>query len=168
MRCMRRSRMSAVKNTQAIFASSDGCTPSPPRPNHRRVPLIGALNSTADQHQRHQSEQRPHERVVAIGAVIDAHRHREQRQTEHGPHHLPRHEQVRLLIALEGDQRRGAVHHDDAGADQQQRRGKQHLVVFQRSRHELTPSLRTNPAPAPVTTENPPSARNIWLRSGIG
>ncbi len=47
MRCMRRSRISAVKNTQAIFASSDGWMPRPPRPNHRRVPLIGALNSTA-------------------------------------------------------------------------------------------------------------------------
>ncbi len=47
MRCIRRSSISAVKNTHAIFASSDGWMPRPPTPNHRRVPFTGALNSTA-------------------------------------------------------------------------------------------------------------------------
>ena len=47
MRCMRRSRISAVKKTHAIFASSDGWMPRPPTPNQRRVPLTGALKSTA-------------------------------------------------------------------------------------------------------------------------
>ncbi len=47
MRCIRRSSISAVNSTQAILASSDGWMPRPPMPNQRRVPLIGALNSTA-------------------------------------------------------------------------------------------------------------------------
>ena len=46
MRCMRRSSISAVKSTAAIFAISDGWMPRPPTLNHRRAPLIGALKST--------------------------------------------------------------------------------------------------------------------------
>ena len=36
-----------MKKMALSFASSDGCTPNPPMPNHRRLPLIGGLNSTA-------------------------------------------------------------------------------------------------------------------------
>ena len=46
MRCIRRSRMSAVNITATSFASSDGWMPRPPMPNQRRVPLTGALNIT--------------------------------------------------------------------------------------------------------------------------
>ena len=44
---MRRSSSAAVKKIAASFASSDGWIPRPPTANHRRVPLIGLLNSTA-------------------------------------------------------------------------------------------------------------------------
>ena len=36
-----------MKKITASFASSDGWTPKPPMPNQRRVPLTGALKSTA-------------------------------------------------------------------------------------------------------------------------
>jgi len=39
----RRSRFAAMKKIATSFASSDGCTPMPPTPNHRRAPLTGAL-----------------------------------------------------------------------------------------------------------------------------
>ena len=35
-----------MKSTATILASSDGWMPRPPTPNHRRVPLTGALNIT--------------------------------------------------------------------------------------------------------------------------
>ena len=47
IRDMRRSRIIAVKMIAVSLASSDGWMPKPPMPNQRRVPLIGALNSTA-------------------------------------------------------------------------------------------------------------------------
>ena len=47
MRSMRRSSSAAIKKMALSFASSDGCTPKPATPNQRRLPLIGALNSTA-------------------------------------------------------------------------------------------------------------------------
>jgi hypothetical protein len=46
IRCMRRSRISAVKKMHATLASSEGWIPRPPMPNQRRVPLIGLLNMT--------------------------------------------------------------------------------------------------------------------------
>ena len=36
-----------MNNTAATLASSEGCTPNPPMPNHRRDPLIGRAKSTA-------------------------------------------------------------------------------------------------------------------------
>ena len=36
-----------MKKMALSLASSDGCTPNPPTPNHRRLPLIGGTNSTA-------------------------------------------------------------------------------------------------------------------------
>ena len=46
MRSIRRSSRAAMKKIALSFASSDGCTPNPPRPNQRRLPLIGVLNRT--------------------------------------------------------------------------------------------------------------------------
>ena len=46
MRSIRRSRSAAMKKIALSFASSDGCTPNPPRPNQRRLPLMGVLNRT--------------------------------------------------------------------------------------------------------------------------
>ena len=44
---MRRSSSAAVKKITASLAISDGWMPNPAMPNQRRVPLMGALNSTA-------------------------------------------------------------------------------------------------------------------------
>ena len=46
MRCIRRSRIAAMKMIAASFANSDGWTPMPAIPNQRRALLTGALNST--------------------------------------------------------------------------------------------------------------------------
>ena len=123
----------------ASLASSDGWMPKPPMPNQRRVPLIGRANSTATSISADHAEQRPDQLVVAVGAVVDAHHDRQHRDAERRPHHLLGHEQIRLLEALQRDQRRGAVDHDHAGADQRQRRQEQPLVRLKLPRHTLRP-----------------------------
>ena len=47
IRCMRRSSRAAMKKIALSFASSEGCTPMPPRPNHRLAPFTGGLKRTA-------------------------------------------------------------------------------------------------------------------------
>ena len=62
IRCIRRSRISAVKNTHASLANSDGWNPSPPKPSQRRAPLTGALKSTATSGEPTSGKQRPDQR----------------------------------------------------------------------------------------------------------
>ena len=46
MRSIRRSRIPAMKKIALSLASSDGCTPMPPYPNQRLLPLMGRPNRT--------------------------------------------------------------------------------------------------------------------------
>ena len=47
IRGMRRSSSAAMKKIALSLASSEGCTPIPPRPNHRLAPFTGGLKRTA-------------------------------------------------------------------------------------------------------------------------
>jgi hypothetical protein len=102
-------------------------------------PSAGAVDRPREQHRDQQqpdhAQQQPDHPVVAIGAVIDAHDDRQDGDANRGPHHLARHEQIRLLKALQRHQRRRAVDHDHAGANQGQRRQEQPLVRLQFPRH---------------------------------
>ena len=59
----------------------------------------------------------------------------EQRQAQRRPHELFGQKQIGLLIALHGDNRGGAVDHDDAQTDQQKRGQEQHLIELEFSSH---------------------------------
>ena len=142
MRCRRRSRISAVNMIAASLASSDGWMPKPPMPNQRRVPLIGL----AEQHARSSMQPTTPSRtqisaIVAIGAVVDAHHDRQHRHAHRGPHQLAGDEEIGLLKALQRHQRRGAVDHDHAGANQRQRRQEQPLVRLQLPCHTPRPAI---------------------------
>src|SRR2546427_792626 len=65
IRCMRRSSRAAMKKIALSFASSDGCTPMPPRPNHRLAPFTGGLKRTA----RRPSATNPGHTPVAPGPI---------------------------------------------------------------------------------------------------
>ena len=149
IRCIRRSSVMAVKKMAATLASSEGWMPKPPTPNQRREPLIGRAKSTADQQHADQCRAAPQiDLLVAVGAVVDPHHDRQHRQAEQRPHHLAGDEVVRLLVALERHHRRGAVDHDDADADQRQRRQEQPLVRLELPRHTLPPRAN-RPGSAP-------------------
>ena len=116
-----------MKKIAASFASSDGCTPMPPTPNHRRAPFTGGAEEHGHQRETDDGEAGPDEHRLAVVPVVDPHHDRHHRQAEHRPHRLLGQERVRLAEALQGHRRRRAVDHDDAQRDQQQGRDEQHL-----------------------------------------
>ena len=120
-----------------IFASSDGCTPSEPMPSHRLAPFTGRPNSTATRARPTKPTPAQMNPRLPVSPVIDAHDDRHQQQAERREGGLFQQEQVRLVVLLERKQRRRAVDHDHARADEQQRGREQQLVRFQFSRHRL-------------------------------
>ena len=62
-----------MKKIALSFASSDGCTPNPPTPNQRRLPLMGVLNRTRDQRKHDEPERHPDERRLPVVPVVEAH-----------------------------------------------------------------------------------------------
>ena len=145
MRCIRRSSISAVKSTHATLASSDGWMPSPPRPNQRRDPLTGGLNSTATSSRPTKASSPDDHDVAAIGAVVDAHHDGQHRQAQHRPQRLLDQEQIGLVEPLQRHQRRGAEHHHDAHADQEKGRREEHPIRLEFPCHAPPPIVRTPP-----------------------
>ena len=90
-----------------------------------------ALAKDGDQADAGDPQASPDEYRLAIEAVVQSHDDGQEGHTERGPHDLLGEEQVRLLIALQRDDRRRAVYHDDAQRDEENGRQKQNAIAFE-------------------------------------
>jgi hypothetical protein len=115
-----------------------GLNPEAAYPEPSSCAIDRRAEQDRDQHQHHEREKAPDEGLVAICPVVDSRGHDQHRKAERTPECLLRQEEVRLLITLQRHDRRGAVHHDDADANQQQRRSEQHFVDLELTSHSAT------------------------------
>ena len=108
-------------------------------------PPARAVDLPHEQHgherEPYQAERRPDERRLLPGAVVHPHDDAKQGEPERRPHRLLHQEEVGPVKSLQRDDRRGAVHHDDARQNEQQSRQEQQLVRLQLSRHTSVPRI---------------------------
>ncbi len=117
-------------------------------------PLDRIREEDADQHQRHDRQQRPDQLFVAVGAVVDTHHDGQHGDAEDRPQRLLAHERVGAVATGVGDDGRRRIHHHHADADQRQRRQEQPLVRLELPRHvplPVTPcrAVRSHPLKSP-------------------
>ena len=117
-----------MKMISTIFASSDGWMPRPPMFSQRVAPLIGRPKSTATSKTATIAESCPDDDRLPIVAVVDPHHELDEAQPEQRKRRLLEEKQVRVVVAVHRHDGRRAVHHDHAGADEQQRGGEQQFV----------------------------------------
>ena len=117
-----------MKTITTTLASSDGCTPSAPNSSQRVAPFTGWPNSTATSATATIAEPRPDHHRLPIGAVVDAHDQRHEHESDQRPRRLLEEIEIRIVVRLHRDERRGAVDHHHARAHEQQRGGEQQLV----------------------------------------
>jgi hypothetical protein len=104
-------------------------------PAPRAVHRIGEQDR--NQHHRHEAEQRPHERLVPVRPIVDAHGDGEHGQAHGRPQRLPHEKAVRLVEALQGEDRGCAVDHHHAHGHEQDGGDEQHLVRLELPRHRF-------------------------------
>ena len=124
-----------MKMMTAIFASSDGCTPRPAKPQPPRRAVEARPEQDSHQRRADDGERGPDDRRLPVVPVVDAHDDRQDRQSHQRPGDLFDQEEVRRLEPFHRHHGRRAVDHDNAGTHEQQRGREEQLVRFELSRH---------------------------------